>query len=284
MRKRSHATLSPSSKSKARPGAKALGASSWPSCCAGKVLNRHLTKLSRAGPTYTLELREQEKADRLLFNGHTDTIPIGSSRPPARDGDWIIGRGAEDMKGGLVAMVHAASALRKAGVELAGDLWLTGVIGHETPVGKKEGPKRLIQHLRDSTIRADAVVIVEGPCALWTASLGSTIFRVTITSSRGPIHTIKVPYAESPARWLGRLLSEFERLEQEFDCRHTASPLRAGATQHRDDRGRRLREPAAHVHTCHRHVAVDAGKNSGRYARDVAVCLRAAGGRVRFKL
>src|SRR5262249_17270243 len=66
-------------------------------------------------------------ARSLLLNGHTDTIPIGASRPPALDGDWIVGRGAEDMKGGLVAMVHAASALRKAGIRLAGDLWLTGV-------------------------------------------------------------------------------------------------------------------------------------------------------------
>ena len=80
----------------------------------------------------------------LLFNGHTDTIPIGKSWPPKRDGDWIVGRGAEDMKGGLVAMVHAASALRRAGVQLAGDLYLTGVIGHETPAGKKEGPKGLM--------------------------------------------------------------------------------------------------------------------------------------------
>src|SRR5712692_10049569 len=120
----------------------------------------------------------------LLFNGHTDTIPIGKSQPPSRDGDWIVGRGAEDMKGGLVAMVHAVSALRKAGIRLCGDLWLTGVIGHETPVGKKEGPRRLIRHLRNAEIRADAIVIVEGPCALWTASLGSTIFRITITSAR----------------------------------------------------------------------------------------------------
>ena len=120
------------------------------------------------------------------------------------------------MKGGLVAMVHAASALRKARVELAGDLWLTGVIGHETPAGKKEGPRRLIRHLREQTIQADAIVIVEGPCALWIASLGSTIFHITITSPRGPIHTVKVPYAENPARWLGRLLVEFERLEREF--------------------------------------------------------------------
>ena len=156
------------------------------------------------------------RSQSLLFNGHTDTIPAGDSRPAVRDGDWIVGRGAEDMKGGLVAMVHAAAALRRARIELAGDLWLTGVIGHETPAGKKEGPRRLIRRLQDRTIHADAIVIVEGPCALWTASLGSTIFHLTISSPAGPIHTIKVPYASNPARWLGRLLIEFERLEREF--------------------------------------------------------------------
>ena len=29
----------------------------------------------------------------LVFNGHTDTIPVGASTPPGRDGDWIVGRG-----------------------------------------------------------------------------------------------------------------------------------------------------------------------------------------------
>ena len=96
-------------------------------------------------------------------------------------------------------MVHAASALRKAGVELDGDLWLTGVIGHETPIGKKEGPKRLIQKLTSGDMTVDAIVIVEGPCAIWAASLGSTIFTVTISTDRGPIHTIKTQYCENPA-------------------------------------------------------------------------------------
>ena len=152
----------------------------------------------------------------LAFNGHTDTIPIGSSDPPGRDGDWIIGRGTEDMKGGLVAMVHAASALKKAGVRLSGDLWLTGVIGHEAPEGKKEGPKRLIEHLRSGRIPAEAVIIVEGPCAIWAASLGSAIFNIEVHDDRGPIHTIKIPYETNPAHWVGKLLVELQRREEEF--------------------------------------------------------------------
>ena len=160
----------------------------------------------------------------LAFNGHTDTIPIGNSTPPSRDGDWIIGRGTEDMKGGLVAMVHAASALKKAGIELAGDLWLTGVIGHEAPEGKKEGPKRLIEHLRSRRIPADAIIIVEGPCAIWAASLGSAIFNFEIKDDRGPIHTIKVPYDTNPAYWVGRLLTELQEREEQFK-KQPAHPL-----------------------------------------------------------
>jgi acetylornithine deacetylase/succinyl-diaminopimelate desuccinylase-like protein len=152
----------------------------------------------------------------LMFNGHIDTIPVGRSASPAMDGDWVIGRGTEDMKGGLVSMAHAVSALRKAGIALAGDVWVTGVIGHESPAGKKEGPKRLIQHLRSGKMRADAIIIGEGPCAIWAASLGSTIFTVTISTELGPIHTIKVLYSANPVRWLGELLVEFEGLERQF--------------------------------------------------------------------
>ncbi len=152
----------------------------------------------------------------LAFNGHTDTIPVGACHAPGRAGDWILGRGTEDMKGGLVAMVHGAAALRRAGIDLAGDLWLTGVVGHETPVGRKEGPKRLIEHLGSGRIPADSIVIVEGPCAVWAASLGSAMFTISAFADREPIHTIKVPYADNPVRWIGKLLERFDRLEKRF--------------------------------------------------------------------
>jgi acetylornithine deacetylase/succinyl-diaminopimelate desuccinylase-like protein len=159
---------------------------------------------------------QNQKGSTLLFNGHVDTIPIGRCVSPKLEGAWITGRGAEDMKGGLVAIVHAASALRKAGVRLKGDLWLTGVVDHESPEGKKAGPRRLIQRLQEGEVQADAIIISEGPSAIWRASLGNTIFTFTIVSDLGSIHTIKVPYKENPALWLGRLLIEMQKMEEEF--------------------------------------------------------------------
>src|SRR5688572_14208291 len=149
----------------------------------------------------------------LLVNGHVDTIPIGKSWPARRDDEWIWGRGAEDMKAGLVAMVHAAEALQRAGVRLKGDVWLSGVVGHETPVGKKEGPRRLIERIRDGHVRPDAILIAEGPCAIWRASLGSAIFHLMLRAARAPVHTLRVRYVENPVRALGALMAELDRLD-----------------------------------------------------------------------
>src|SRR5919198_6041121 len=159
----------------------------------------------------------------LLVNGHVDTIPIGRAWPPRLDGGWLYGRGAEDMKAGLVAMVHAAHAVERAGVRLRGDLWLTGVVGHETPVGKKEGPLRLIQRFRSGEVGADAVLIAEGPCAIWRASLGSAIFHLTLRADRPPVHTLHVPYRQNPVRALRAVVDGLDQL----DARLSALPPRS---------------------------------------------------------
>lgn len=183
-----------------------------------------MDEVERGRPNVYARIAGSGGGPTLAFNGHTDTIPTGNSTPPGRDGDWITGRGAEDMKGGLAAMVHAASALRKAGVQLQGDLWLTGVVGHEAPEGKKEGPKRLIKHLRSGKIAAGAIIIVEGPSAIWAASLGSAVFTLEIKDDRGPIHTIRIPYETNPAYWVGRLLVELQEREEQFK-KQPAHPL-----------------------------------------------------------
>jgi acetylornithine deacetylase/succinyl-diaminopimelate desuccinylase family protein len=77
----------------------------------------------------------------LAVNGHVDVVP------PAELSDWtttpdpfratvrdgvIYGRGASDMKGGLVAALLAAEAIERSGVRLRGDLLLHSVVGEET--------------------------------------------------------------------------------------------------------------------------------------------------------
>ena len=65
----------------------------------------------------------------LMLNGHIDVVPVGDEAawttppwdPAVRDGR-VYGRGAVDMKGGLVCALFAAKAVHDAGVRLCGRL------------------------------------------------------------------------------------------------------------------------------------------------------------------
>ena len=74
----------------------------------------------------------------LVYNGHIDVVPPGDpaswTNDPysgISDGGRILGRGATDMKAGVLAQAYAAVALARAGVRLAGDLTLAAVVGEE---------------------------------------------------------------------------------------------------------------------------------------------------------
>ncbi len=75
----------------------------------------------------------------LLLNGHMDTVPaadppswsIDDPRDPVRRDGTLIGLGSADMKGPLAAGWAALAALRDAGVALAGEVQLHGVVGEE---------------------------------------------------------------------------------------------------------------------------------------------------------
>lgn len=91
---------------------------------------------NRANVTGVLKGTGEQKA--LLLNGHIDTVPPGDVEwvhgpysGHVEDGK-IYGRGSADMKGGLAAMIMAARAIKQAGVQLKGDLIISGVAGEET--------------------------------------------------------------------------------------------------------------------------------------------------------
>lgn len=64
------------------------------------------------------------KPPKLLYCTHVDTVP--PVLDVRQDGERIYGRGACDTKGGLLAMVEAAEALRKEGLEEIGFLLVVG--------------------------------------------------------------------------------------------------------------------------------------------------------------
>lgn len=72
----------------------------------------------------------------LMFNGHIDTDVLyrGIKDPfvPRIVGRRLYGHGIHNMKGGVVAMVEAAVAVKKSEIRLKGDLIVTPVVGELT--------------------------------------------------------------------------------------------------------------------------------------------------------
>ncbi len=103
----------------------------------------------------------------LILNGHTDVVDVqGMTDPftPRVDGDRVFGRGAGDMKGGLVAGLMAMKAVRDAGVRLKKSVLFTGVVDEEyASIGTEDVAQRY---------RADAAVVMDGGFAPEVAHKG----------------------------------------------------------------------------------------------------------------
>lgn len=70
----------------------------------------------------------------VTFNGHIDSIPPIDMEDPYSGkiiGGDLYGRGACDMKGGIIAMAYAMIAIKRAGLIPKGDIVLSAMIGEE---------------------------------------------------------------------------------------------------------------------------------------------------------
>ncbi len=111
----------------------------------------------------------------LMFNGHIDTVSIGSYDgdaldPAVRDGR-LYGRGSFDMKGGMAAMMVAAARARARGVR--GDILVACVADEEhASFGTAEVAARF---------RTDAAIVTEpSHLELTVAHRGFVWFDVTV--------------------------------------------------------------------------------------------------------
>jgi acetylornithine deacetylase len=117
----------------------------------------------------------------LVFSGHTDVVPPGD--PTLWDGDPFVprivdgalhGRGACDMKAGVVASLAALAAVRTAGLRLVRPVALHGVVGEE------DGGLGAWATIRRGHL-GDLCVIPEPTAqAVVTAHAGALTFRLEI--------------------------------------------------------------------------------------------------------
>jgi acetylornithine deacetylase len=123
----------------------------------------------------------------LILNGHIDVVspePLsqwGGAGPfgAERDGEWMVGRGAADMKCGLAAILGAVKGLRALGLTPNAPLTIESVVVEEC------SGNGTLQTLLDG-YTADAAVIAEPfGAAITTSQVGVLWFSVRITGVAG---------------------------------------------------------------------------------------------------
>lgn len=147
----------------------------------------------------------------LLLNAHLDTVGVeGMTIDPfggeLQDGR-MYGRGSQDMKSSLAAMIAAAKAIVDAGIRLHGDLLITAVADEEH---SSIGTEALVKEFK-----ADGAIVTEPTdMHLCRAHRGFIWFEVE-TIGRAA-HGSRYAEGIDANMRMGRFLAELEKLEQEL--------------------------------------------------------------------
>lgn len=159
-------------------------------------------------PNVIGRLRGRGGGPTLLLNAHLDTVGVDGMAAPfaatVRDGR-LYGRGSQDMKGSLAAMLAAARALVDGGVTLAGDLLITGVADEEhASLGMVDLAQR---------VSADAAIVTEPTdMQLCRAHRGFAWFDVTAHGRAA--HGSRYTEGVDAIMRMGRFLGLLDQLEQ----------------------------------------------------------------------
>lgn len=168
----------------------------------------------------------------VLFNGHLDVVPTGPEQlwrappfEPRVEDDWLFGRGAGDMKGGIVCALMAFKALRVLGLQPAGVVGFNAVLDEENT---GNGTLATVHALQNALAKArlsdfDAVIIPE-PFAetLMAAQVGVSWLFVTLTGR--PAHVAYMGQGLNPIEAAYELMADLKQLEAEWNAPENRHP------------------------------------------------------------
>ncbi|HTM30446.1 MAG TPA: ArgE/DapE family deacylase [Vicinamibacterales bacterium] len=161
----------------------------------------------------------------LMLCGHIDTVGVaGMSRPfdPVDRDGRIYGRGSQDMKSGVAAMVDAARVIADGGGLDAGRLIVACVVDEEHA---SIGADALVTRWR-----ADGAVVTE-PTELAIAIAHKGFEWVEIETEGRAAHGSRPRDGRDAIRLMGRVLSELDALDRTLQAR-APHPLLGTASLH----------------------------------------------------
>jgi acetylornithine deacetylase len=176
-------------------------------------------------PNVVAVLEGRSDGPTLVFCGHTDTVGIGGMNDPftpVERAGRLYGRGAQDMKSGVAAMVSAALALAERGGPARGRLVVAAVADEE------HGSLGAEAFARDW--RADLAIVTEPTdLAIGIAHKGFALCEV---ETRGvAAHGSRPADGRDAILRMGRVLGALEQLDRDLQAgdRH---PLLGAASLH----------------------------------------------------
>jgi len=165
----------------------------------------------------------------LLFAAHLDVVPPGEAAwqyppfEPTEANGRIYGRGAADMKGGLVAAAVALVEVVKSAAALKGDILFTAVAGEETD---SSGAIRFVDQYRADLGGNLAGVVICEPTNFDVITAHRGIFWLQITTTGKTAHGSMPHLGVNAILKMNRLL---DRLEN-FEIPHKPHPLLGGCS------------------------------------------------------
>lgn len=179
-------------------------------------LDAELSEVLPGRPNAIGVLEGRRPGPTLLFCGHIDTVGVAGMDAPfspvIRDGR-LYGRGSQDMKGGVAAMVGAARRLAETGGLEAGRLVIAGVMDEEY---ESAGAQALVREWTADA--ADAAVVTEPTdLTIGVAHKGFTWVEVTVTGRAA--HGSRPAEGRDAILYMGRLLARLEELGREVAAR-----------------------------------------------------------------
>jgi acetylornithine deacetylase len=176
-------------------------------------LDVDVTEVVPGRPNVVGVLEGRTPGRSLMLCGHLDTVGVAGMQNPfdpvERDG-CIYGRGAQDMKGGLAAMIGAARTLADSGGLASGRLILAAVIDEEYA---SLGAEALVNRWQ-----ADAAVVGE-PTDLIVAVGHKGFSWVEVTTEGVAAHGSRARDGRDAILRMGRVLSRLESLDRELQSR-----------------------------------------------------------------